>query len=353
MFHCKQFGWYPTDTFPRNVKQDSDGIVRDKSSCHSFLPDGTDNGRESTITNHIEYDIRDFGAASYDFADVVFEDTHIQGRTALYSKTYWRSKGTGPFCNRCELIANPGVGLNLAGGDALLEFKDTVFPEGMLQLPHHGYVNGGLLASQILFSGDTGGVDIRRIDPNEGGTPEPNAIVVTVDEINHILDHTNAAFDNFDKLGCSHRFDGFPKILSCENAGPLRPLKIYSWGPNPITVRVNNVDGTSSTHMINHYDKKSSSVDRYDGDLSLSPVYMGYAFVVRAGATVTVDSQDAIAAVDFGHIGWPDNQIEKIVLNLNAPSGGVQNCHLRTDHPRLWMTPFGPLKEIETSTLCA
>ena len=65
VFHCQQFGWYPTDAFPRNVVQSPNGLVEDTSTCSAFYDDGRSNAAEAVILNHTEYDIRDFGVASY------------------------------------------------------------------------------------------------------------------------------------------------------------------------------------------------------------------------------------------------------------------------------------------------
>lgn len=183
-----------------------------------------------------------------------FRNTRIEGRTALYAKTYWRGPTTGAFCETCELIANPGVGLNLPGGDALMEFRDTVVPNGKFALPHHGYVNGGLLASQYVFSGDTSGVDIKAFDTEGENTL---AIVVTVGDTNHILrqDYFAVEDNDYAGLGCTNDFqDG--EVLTCgAAAGKLRPLKLYGSGPNPITVNVQNPDNTQYSNTFNFYDK--------------------------------------------------------------------------------------------------
>merc|ERR1719506_618413 len=36
VFHCWEFGWYPTNAFPRNVIQNDDGFVEDLTSCQAF-----------------------------------------------------------------------------------------------------------------------------------------------------------------------------------------------------------------------------------------------------------------------------------------------------------------------------
>ena len=286
------------------------------------------------------------------FSDIRFVNARLEGRTAIYGKTYWRSENTGPFCDNCNLIANPWVGLNLPGGEALMEFRGTKF-QGSLSVPHHGYNTGGQLAAQYVFTGD---VEIRNIF--DEGLTDPSALIVTVgSSVNHLIDGTRAAFDNFDALGCANKFSSSPRVLTCSNAGPLRPLKLYGWGPDPVQVQVRNVDGSASDHSFAHYNKKSMTVDRYD--YAYDPIYGGYSFVVRAGATVTIVSPNPIFAVDFGHLGWEGDEIMEITLNLSAPRGdnevesAVSNCRLRTDHPRRWMTPFGPTQAIETSSLCS
>ncbi|GMI01353.1 hypothetical protein TrVE_jg13034 [Triparma verrucosa] len=350
VFHCKQFGWYPTSSFPRDVKQDVTGLVQDTSTCAPYNVNTNEyNGVEAIIDNHTEYGTSDFGVGSYELSDIRFRNMRIEGRTALYFKTYWRGADTGAFCDGCELISNPGVGLNLPGGDAMMEFKDTKLPNTKLSLPHHGYVNGGLLASQYVFSGDTSGVDLKAFD-TEGENIV--AIIVTVGDTNHILRQSRVAFSNFASLGCSNQFQD-DQVLTCgAEAGKMRPLKLYGSGPNPISVSVKNIDGSESTHIFEFYNKASSNMLLFtNGDL---PIYGGFAFVVRAGATITITSPDDISAIDFGHTGWHLlNDVVSITLNVIAANTQVSNCVLRTDHARPSMTPFGPLTTIDTNTLCS
>ncbi|GMI44241.1 hypothetical protein TrCOL_g12649 [Triparma columacea] len=341
VFHCKSFGWYPTNAFPRNVVQDANGIV-DPTSCRAFKIDGSDNGVEVVIDNHTEYDIRDFGASSYEFSDIRFTNTRIQGRTALYQKTYWRSEGTGAFCYKCELIPHQFVGLNAAGGEALMEFRDTILSPGVFSIPHHGYVNGGLLASHYWFSGDVSKVSIDKI--YDEGLSDPNAIIMTVGDVNHFMDRSRAAFDAAG-IGCTNAFPDSPKAMTCPSGnGKFRPIKIYSDGPHDLEVTVTDpTSGAKQNYRFPHYNKKSSFVDIFaqqDGRI----VYGGWAFTVRAGAEVSLKSMDKIWAIDFGHRGW--DEPVSILLNLEVAGdegGRIQGCTIRDDHVRRFMTPYGPL----------
>ncbi|GMI11272.1 hypothetical protein TrRE_jg5198 [Triparma retinervis] len=356
VFHCKSFGWYPTNAFPRNVVQDADGLV-DSTSCRAFKIDGSDNGVEVVIDNHTEYDIRDFGASSYEFSDIRFINTRIQGRTALYQKTYWRSEGTGAFCVHCELIPHPFVGLNLAGGEALMEFRDTILSPGVFSIPHHGYINGGLLASHYWFSGDVSRVSIDKI--YDEGLSDPNAIILTVGDVNHFMDRSRAAFDAAG-MGCTNAFPDSPKAMTCPSGnGKFRPIKIYSDGPHDLLVTVTDpTSGAKHDYRFPHYNKKSSFVDvfaKQDGRI----VYGGWAFTVRAGAEVSLKSMDKIWAIDFGHRGW--DEPVSILLNLEVAGdegGGIQGCTIRDDHVRRFMTPYGPLvggegNGVGINTLCS
>mmetsp|Transcript_24725 Transcript_24725/g.49578 ORF Transcript_24725/g.49578 Transcript_24725/m.49578 type:complete len:262 (+) Transcript_24725:1757-2542(+) len=253
------------------------------------------------------------------------------------------------------------VGLNLPGGDALIELRDTTF-EGMVVVNHHGADNGGLLAAHFLFSGDTSGVqllEIQREYPNH-----PSAVVVTVDDVpvaegtaaistNYVVDPSRAAFPHAD-LGCE---SAFGSMLRCgAQAGELRPLKLYTRGSSPIIVRVSQPEDASDSQPVTFvfpvYEKESNAVSWFASEAGAKPVYAGYAFVVRAGSAVQVVAAEPIAAVDFGHTGWEVNRVVSIVLSVDAPGSIISGCQIRTDHPRLWMTPYGPLYDVGIETLC-
>lgn len=122
VFHsCATFGWYASNHFPRNVElydaqlmesgrpgrppSPLGGKVSNQDSCNAFKADGSSNGAEAVISDHVEYDIRSFGSGSYEYGDVIYVNARIDGRTCLYQKTYYRSPGTRPFCTKCELVA--------------------------------------------------------------------------------------------------------------------------------------------------------------------------------------------------------------------------------------------------------
>ena len=159
--------------------------------------------------------------------------------------------------------------------------RDTVFVDGSLSIPHHGYVNGGLLAAHYWFSGDISLVSISKIF--DEGLNDPNAIIVTVGDENIILDKSRAAFD-YSVLNCVSSFPESSKVIKCTGVGKFRALKVYSDGPQNLDVTVRDpTSGSVTSYNFPHYSKKSSFVDVFpqqDGWV----VYGGYAFVVREGS---------------------------------------------------------------------
>ena len=134
VFHsCSTFGWYLVNHFPRSVTQypetQSDGrggYVDDFDSCRAFNSQGESQGEPALIENHVDYDIRAFGAGGYEYGDISFVNSRIEGRTGLYGKTYYRSPNNPhPFFDGCEIVSMhyANVGLNLPGGEALIEFR--------------------------------------------------------------------------------------------------------------------------------------------------------------------------------------------------------------------------------------
>jgi hypothetical protein len=232
-------------------------------------------------------------------------------------------------------------------------------------LPHHASDNGGLLAAQYLFRGDTSRVEVTGVATE--APVQPNAIIITVGDVNHIVDSSRAAFD-FAAAGCSKQFrdapaygSGNPTVTCPASVGALRPLQLFSNGPGDLLVEVANPDGSTWKGAIPHYYKKSNAVGWWPYGFRPNPeqiTFGGYAMVVRAGAVVTIVAPADVAAVDFGHANWPTEMVESITLNLDAPAGGraksVANCVLRTDHPRPWMSPYGPLGDLNAplSELC-
>ena len=348
VFHsCQSFGWYPTNTYPRNVVRDETGHISAVVSARPYDFNGHYNGAEARIVQHTEYAIHDFGAGAYESADVIFVSSRIAGRTALYFKTYFRGPETGPFFTSGELIANPGVGLNLAGGSALIEFDDVTF-HGKLTLPHHAFTNGGLLAAHYYFRG--GDVFITEIDTEGDG--EPLAIIVSKSGVNIILDKSRAVLD---LTSCFNEFRD-AKILTCPESttGALRAVQVFSSGPGPLFVQVVESNGATFRATYALETKKSSGIGLFMSDSGEHVTYSGYSFIVPAGSIVTVETPDEIAAFEYSHLGWSEETAQEttITLNLISASANLSNCVVRSDHVREQMTPYGPSVAVDVSSVC-
>ncbi|KAL3916919.1 MAG: hypothetical protein SGPRY_006617 [Prymnesium sp.] len=353
------FGWHVNIGFPLKVKREpvsagqTAGLVTDWASCLPFdVRTGEDNAAPYTVEDHVEYN-QDYGAGAYDAGDVTFKNFrsywNIKG---LYWQTYRRGRSAGPLCDGCTIFSSP----ELPGGDALVEFRNSNFVEGSgirvnLHCNADGSPTGGMCASHYLFTGPKppGWV----MSEAEG----QSSALVTFGGWTRYLSGSQGAHVAFDASACV----ASGVWVVCPDEYMIRTLKIYSPDRGPLTVTSDRVSVSVPWRAARLPQGGAAYSDA--GVLpwcsGSTPTdcknYMwpeGYSFVVRGGSSVRIHIPHELPStspkadlwyVDYGHHGWEAPHIASIFLSVTGTSYLSGSCTLSTDHPRLWLTPFGPI----------
>ena len=364
VFHdCAGFGWYINGHFPLNVEVDHNGYVVDWRHAVPYHPlTGEDQALAVEVTHHIEYH-NDFSIGAYDFGDVTLRNLTVSGSLkGHYWKTYRRGVNSGPLCVNCRFAGNFPSLVQAPGGQGLVEWHNSTWDEesGAIDLNHHcalgGEATGGLCSSHFLFSGESQPTRYCGDDCGVKFVDEVGNATSSLVSLRGVTMFHTAGYPVFSYAACEAEDGGTPgsSWMACPDSWGVRSVRIFSPDRGVLTVS-DSVSGVTTAVPWRNAFNKWKSAGRYDGFSPIGRSWpVGYTFLVRDGARLTIDVPTALTPTDSTHYDtftmeyseavWPAENITSITVTVTGDArlaGGP--CAVSSTHSRSWITPYGPL----------